>query len=1072
MAELGTRRTSQLQTTGVFLEVQQFKVLLDTIKATAKGIKTVEDLTRDQTRIDQQNRAIDNNNRVASIAAEQARSRALSQNVNEVSKKLQLTHKLLEMSVSKICDILSDGFRESIAAYEKSATALRGLNITSSSIINSQKIGSEIASSLRSELGVEIGNQNAQNLVTQLQELGYGINSFSKEQQRILAGYIKSNGSLNTDIVRFTKTFKGTSEDANNLVKEFIRSTSGENQSALTGQGLSSIVGLKEFQQLVAVNRASNITADQTLKAILDQSLRLRSSGFAESDAIKQAIQFSLLKQNMPQNFKDDTLARSLMILGSSIEGIDKKDPFQIITALKQQYNADSSALKKNVFDNLAKVMSFDEQQEAWYNLSTILNTQDTEIATISDALKGAEINQGRIPDMIDSLVRQLPVETVVTTLNEWLGSNSFISNSLSNVASSLPEKAVGIASLHRLSSIEKLLMSKSPTGVLGDMAKGSGGLLKNFGAFAASALPSIALMASISLAVASINNFAEAWDHKQKTEELEEKRKNIVTQKKSTKEELDLLRSSGKGEDDPRVIALQQRLQDLEALDETVLEGLEEQYWSQNDARKEIKSYIESKKPEIEEAQALYAKALEEGDETLADYYYSRIYTFNKAVAQLKTEEENSWLTRYKGFDKNAIARAERYGAESDIARRREQFLKNYDIKTYSMNYGNIGYSYGGKSYYSLEQLARELGFNPSNIARNADGSITKDPTLSTIAEEGPEVIAPIDDPERFSALTASAIDMMPEAQANTVADNMIRFAMSKANTPYGDYVKGGLVCNQLVEAAMKAAGLTDIVHGTVRKHLSSGKYKFTTTPQRGMIGFSGTNKFDPSKPGHMGIVTDPVAHKWWNASSARTKDHPNGGVQETTWKTSGPYAMRFFGFTDEMFENAPVSEFRGVLPSPAGDEVAFSPMPLKSFDKDSLAGDGINQDLFNAMFDYTVAEENKKFPMSDYMNSNNPFGVKNGSDYVSYATVIEGANAYAKQLSTKYASIRNQTSLEQLKYLNQQGEISSRAMISLLEALGVSVDRLTTAVQTSNNYNQRQNMRPVVATQERRFA
>jgi cell wall-associated NlpC family hydrolase len=212
-------------------------------------------------------------------------------------------------------------------------------------------------------------------------------------------------------------------------------------------------------------------------------------------------------------------------------------------------------------------------------------------------------------------------------------------------------------------------------------------------------------------------------------------------------------------------------------------------------------------------------------------------------------------------------------------------------------------------------------------------------------------------------------------QAGVSTIATNMINGAKAQIGKKYSE-----MVCNQLVESAMKWAGLTPPTTGSVYRHFNHNKmHLILNDPNNGinpndpklkpgMILFShpfteaealhyNNGKNGPRKagdPGHMGIYAGNGL--WWNSTSSKnTTDYSSGtgvnvtdsnkgfGVALTKPFTKGTYKLFAAGYYEGMYDAAEVKNLADA-PSKEYNGQGESQIKLTKDELDRLLAEGIS--------------------------------------------------------------------------------------------------------------------------------
>jgi len=297
-----------------------------------------------------------------------------------------------------------------------------------------------------------------------------------------------------------------------------------------------------------------------------------------------------------------------------------------------------------------------------------------------------------------------------------------------------------------------------------------------------------------------------------------------------------------------------------------------------------------------------------------------------------------------------------------------------------------------GGDDTYDVSDALRDFG----EWLFKADGDVVSKPTPAIVGEAGKEVILPLTKPDKIAellqkltsdeklilvksllnnndviaALTSLFSDYKVSdatmaysqkqaenielAEGSVIAENMIIGASKQVGKKYAE-----MVCNQLVEEAMKWAGFTPPTTGPVFKHFNNPKmHLILNNPEKGidpndsrlkpgMIMFSHpftkaeADELNRTKgkgrragdPGHMGIYAGNGL--WWNSTSSKnTTDYSSGkgvkvtdsnkgfGVALTKPFTTGTYKLYAAGYYDGMFDAAAVKNLPETSPKELHDQ------------------------------------------------------------------------------------------------------------------------------------------------------
>lgn len=347
---------------------------------------------------------------------------------------------------------------------------------------------------------------------------------------------------------------------------------------------------------------------------------------------------------------------------------------------------------------------------------------------------------------------------------------------------------------------------------------------------------------------------------------------------------------------------------------------------------------------------------------------------------------------------------------------------------------------------YQRVNRLANGLGKKFSF----ANGGVITNATNAIIGEDGKEVVLPLTKPRRISELLSELTDkeklllikalikddnlvnaltsfFIPSsdntstdsaadkkqvedvtlAEGSAIAENMIIGASKQTGKKYAE-----MVCNQLVEAAMKWAGFTPPTTGPVFKHFNHPKmHLILNDPEKGispndsklkpgMIMFSHPftqaeadelnrtkgNGRKAGDPGHMGIYAGNGL--WWNStSSKKTTDYSSGkgvkvtdnnkgfGVALTKPFTTGTYKLYAAGYYDGMFDAASVKGLPETSPKELKEATNVSPAysSIKNaglFTDEELSNIAMQAGIDNS---YTMAEFMKQAGKAIADNSGN---------------------------------------------------------------------------------------------------
>ena len=235
-----------------------------------------------------------------------------------------------------------------------------------------------------------------------------------------------------------------------------------------------------------------------------------------------------------------------------------------------------------------------------------------------------------------------------------------------------------------------------------------------------------------------------------------------------------------------------------------------------------------------------------------------------------------------------------------------------------------------------SISQMWAARSEYLNSIPKFANGGPVDKATLAVVGEDGKEIILPLNKPNEMAkiisslspadkkkvgdaAAKANARNITKDNSGASAADLVIQFARDQLNKPYSTR-DDGFVCNTLVHAAYKAAGL---LKGWGLGYHNVTKW-FTNEPRLhkvplseakpGMIGFSNPGK--NGIPQHMGIITENGM--WINASGSNIgpnwgagfKASPNskGVVEVAMNRTSKSGMMDTAGYIDGLFDPATV--------------------------------------------------------------------------------------------------------------------------------------------------------------------
>lgn len=272
--------------------------------------------------------------------------------------------------------------------------------------------------------------------------------------------------------------------------------------------------------------------------------------------------------------------------------------------------------------------------------------------------------------------------------------------------------------------------------------------------------------------------------------------------------------------------------------------------------------------------------------------------------------------------------------------------------------NIGSLLESISKNVSSSTESLKNLLSFFTS-LDMHANGTpSTRGPAI--VGESGREAVLPLENPSLmkriFGKMHLSDKKKVLEAVGLHDTDFSKR-VLEGARAQYGKKYSE-MVCNQLVEAALKYAGFKTPTTGIVSKHFNHQKMRLILNdPENGispndsklipgMILFSHpftqeeVNQLNLSKggnrrvgdPGHMGIYAGNG--KWWNSTSSKnTIDFSSGkgirvtdsdkgfGVALTSPSTKGKYKLFAAGFYDGMFYSSGMSSVSSNKPFPSGE-------------------------------------------------------------------------------------------------------------------------------------------------------
>ena len=357
------------------------------------------------------------------------------------------------------------------------------------------------------------------------------------------------------------------------------------------------------------------------------------------------------------------------------------------------------------------------------------------------------------------------------------------------------------------------------------------------------------------------------------------------------------------------------------------------------------------------------------------------------------------------------------------------------------------------------------------------------------------------------------------------TIADTIISFARAQIGKPYSIY-SDGFVCNTLVHAALRSAGLaTDwkLTNHNVARWWSNEPrlHKVPLSEAKpGMIGFSNKSS-KTGYPQHMGIITENG--KWVNASgSAVNGNYKRGefvatptskGVVEASMSTKDSWGMVGAGYIDGMFDDSIGTTSNIPSPSVSTTPLAYTsstpinftpyiPPPDYSFFEDiedvensKSASPRIQDYLRYQQYLSDVSPEvsivspdlikdilySKGMSPSDEFYSrvslNNPFGLKDDKgSLMEYTSLDAGVQSFISKVERMYDQLAQMSYRHQLDFMRDKHFITSSEHFhsTQLQAdrLATSIDNLNMSVKESNRLASQSSRLPnMVAIPGRRY-
>lgn len=891
-------------------------------------------------------RSEQNKNRAAETVASNAalkRSRVAQNIMNENARKnvsaLNGIKNAFVDGLKSLTGFLSGQFKDTIKTYSEFSSALRKNSVDKNLAKQFGREASVTFGNVAKNFGVNLDKKEIRNYYVQLKEAGMGFEKLTQEQKDQAILLMNYSGKSATEVIKEVRT---SSKDTAAFTKRLYALTDSNTRNVI-----QAAEGLLDQNIINTVYGGDTTKAQASMTAAAESIATNMSTLSGMPDiAAKLALDFDKFQAGMLEsgnanailiqdiiNSSDSTIKSSADFMAAISKNIEQGGSQNATFARFLATSNDESAQFRQALSVLES--EFKTQGELNKVTAKTVKQRRSELEEITP--------DGKIKQFISSMFEGFNAKTglisgATTELDYALGDDmdSIVSGGFNTVIDVLKSILFGL-SIYSASSL--FTGSGKLAGVFPK--------LLNFGK---NALPFIGKLlgkgGAIGLAIGSlglaVNTFMKSKEGYDKAEEAELEYKDALKKEAYYRQEADKARARND------IVAAENYEKLISGLNLDKKAKESQDAFFQRDAVSRISTSL------VDELSFAKSEMVKKRDEIRA----------KQQDAQQKGQTGSAEI-----FKKQADELNKQIGVYGELAQKLTQ-LSGSALANVS---ANIAESLGeGKVQKAMFlgtgiELSEEASEALKQIAKNgvkidvdamANGGIVSRATPSIVGEAGKEAILPLTKPSRLTTILDALSDNekliilkallgygstsgQSQSSNATVADAAIAFARSQIGKPYSIY-SDGYVCNTLVQAAFKNAGLT-IPSGTVKSHWNNPRLHKVPIDQAvaGMIGFSNLSS-TTGYPQHMGIITGDGT--WINASGSsasfakgKFKASPNSkGVIESAMEMNRYWKMVGAGYYDGMFDvasgNVPHAKLgNSSIPTPAESSMmSFDPSVL----------------------------------------------------------------------------------------------------------------------------------------------